>query len=48
LDWQFSSAEAIRTGMIRELRRFNPNLTVVNDTLERLGATARPFTNAVL
>jgi hypothetical protein len=39
---------AIRTGMIRELRRFNPNLTVVNDALERLGAGARPFSNAVL
>jgi hypothetical protein len=44
----FPAAETIRTGMIRELRRFNPNLTVVNDTLERLGAGPRPFTNAVL
>jgi hypothetical protein len=34
--------------MIREVRRFNPNLTMVSDTLERLGATARPFTNGVL
>jgi len=44
----FPGAETIRTGMIRELGRFNPNLTMVNDTLERLGAAARPFTNALL
>jgi hypothetical protein len=40
--------QAIRKGMIRELRQFSPNLTVVNDALERLGAGARPFSNAVL
>jgi hypothetical protein len=44
----FSGVQAIRTGMIRELRWFNPNLTIVSDRLERLGATTRPFTNAVL
>jgi hypothetical protein len=46
-DRPFSGAEAIRTDVIRELRRFNPNLTMINDAIERLGATARPFTNAV-
>jgi hypothetical protein len=38
----------IRTGMICELRLFNPNLTVDNDARERLGAALRPLTNAVL
>jgi len=37
----------IKAGMIQELKKFNPNLTVVNDALERLGAGTRPFTNAV-
>jgi hypothetical protein len=44
----FSGEQAIRTGMIREIGWFNPNLTMVSDALERLGATPRPFTNAVL
>lgn len=47
-DQPLPNAEPIRTGMIRELRKFNPDLTVINDVLERLGAGARPFTNAVL
>ena len=47
-DQPLPNAEPIRTGMIRELRKFNPSLTVINDALERLGAGARPFTNAVL
>ena len=46
-DRPFPGAGSIRTGMIRELGRLNPNLTMVSDTLERLGAAARPFTNAV-
>jgi hypothetical protein len=44
----FSGEQAIRTGIIRELRWFKPNLTVVSDGLEQLGAMTRPFTNAVL
>jgi hypothetical protein len=44
----FPAAEAIKTGMIRELGRFNPNRTVVNDALERLGGATRAFSNAVL
>jgi hypothetical protein len=31
-------AEPIRTGMISELKRFNPNLTVIDNALKRLGA----------
>jgi hypothetical protein len=48
----FPAAEAIRTGMIRELRRFNPNLTVINyarsgsaqlrDALQTPGCKSRP------
>jgi hypothetical protein len=34
----FSGEQAIRTGMIHELRWFKPNLTVVSDGLEQLGA----------
>jgi hypothetical protein len=34
--------------MIRELGRFNLNLTVVNDARERLGAGPRPFKTVVL
>jgi hypothetical protein len=44
----FAGEQAIRTGMIRELRWFKPNLTVVSDALEQLGAMTRPFTIAVL
>jgi hypothetical protein len=44
----FSGEQAIRTGMIREFKWLNPNLTMVSDALERLGATTRPFTNALL
>jgi hypothetical protein len=47
-DERLPGADAIRNGMIRQLKRFNPNLTVVNDALERLSAGARPFTNAVI
>lgn len=47
-DRPFPGSDAIRTGMLRELRRFNPNLTMVNDTLERLDEAVRPVTNAVL
>jgi hypothetical protein len=34
--------------MIAQLNRFNPDLTVVDDTLERLGAGPRPWSNAIL
>jgi hypothetical protein len=44
----FFGEQAISTGMIREPRLLNPDLTMVSDPLERLGATTRPFTNAVL
>jgi hypothetical protein len=44
----FSGEHAIRTGMIRELRWRNQNMTMVSDAVERLGATTRPFTKAVL
>jgi len=47
-DEPLPDAEPIKTGMMGELRKFSPNLTVVNDALERLGAGARPFSNAVL
>jgi hypothetical protein len=47
-DRPLPDAGPIRTGMIRELKKFNANLTVVQDALERLGAGARPLSNAVL
>jgi hypothetical protein len=34
--------------MIARLNRFNPDLTVVDDTLERLGAGRRPWSNVIL
>jgi hypothetical protein len=34
--------------MIAQLSRFNQDLTVVDDTLERLGARRRPWSNAIL
>jgi hypothetical protein len=34
--------------MIAQLTRFNSDLTVVDDTLERLGAGPRPWSNAIL
>jgi len=40
--------EPIRKGMIVQLSRFNSDLTVVDDTLERLGAGPRPWSNAIL
>jgi hypothetical protein len=40
--------KAIRKGMIELLRRFNPDLTVVDNTLERLGAGVRPWSSAIL
>jgi hypothetical protein len=44
----FSGEQAAKTGLIRELGWFNPYLTMLNDAFERLGATTRPFTNAML
>jgi hypothetical protein len=38
----------LRKAMIAQLDRFNPDLTVVDDTLERLGAGPRPWSNAIL
>jgi hypothetical protein len=38
----------IRTGMIAQLKNFNPYYTEVDDTLFRLGALEHPWTNAVL
>jgi hypothetical protein len=40
--------EPLRTAMIAQLSRFNQDLTVVDDTLERLGARRRPWSNAIL
>jgi hypothetical protein len=34
--------------MIAQLKRFNSDLTVVDDTLERLGAGPRAWSNAIL
>jgi hypothetical protein len=38
----------IRTGMIAQLRSFNPYYTEVDDALVRLGAKKHPWTNAIL
>jgi hypothetical protein len=43
-----SSPERIKAGMIEQLRRFSPDLTMVDDTLERLGAGVRPWSSAIL
>jgi hypothetical protein len=40
--------EAIRKGMIAQLGRFNADLTVVDDALERLSVRPRPWSSAVL
>ncbi len=40
--------QLIRKGMIAQMCRFNADLTVVDDTLERLGAKVRPWSNAIL
>jgi hypothetical protein len=40
--------EPLRQAMIGQLKRFNPDLTVVDDTLERLGAGPRAWSNAIL
>jgi hypothetical protein len=42
-DWR-----PIKTGVIAELSRFHPDLTVVDDALERLGGSVRPWSNAIL
>jgi len=42
------NTEPLRKAMIAQLSRFNPDLTVVDDTLERLGARPRPWSNAIL
>ena len=41
-------AAAIKSGMIAQLRTFNPYYTVVDDALARLGGRLHPWTNAVL
>ncbi len=41
-------AAAIRDGMIRQLKTFNPYYTMVDDALARLGARQHPWTDAVL
>ena len=38
----------IRTGMIAQLKIFNPYYTEVDDALVRLGASEHPWTNAIL
>ena len=43
-----ADTEPLRKAMIAQLKRFNPDLTVVDDTLERLGAGSRPWSNAIL
>jgi hypothetical protein len=43
-----ADTEPLRKAMIAQLSRFNPDLTVVDDTLERLGAGPRPWSNAIL
>jgi hypothetical protein len=43
-----ADTEPLRTAMIAQLSRFNQDLTVVDDTLDRLGARRRPWSNAIL
>jgi hypothetical protein len=43
-----ADTEPLRKAMIGQLSRFNSDLTVVDDTLERLGAGPRPWSNAIL
>ena len=43
-----TDTEPLRKAMIAQLNRFNPDLTVVDDTLERLGAGPRAWSNAIL
>jgi hypothetical protein len=43
-----ADTESLRKAMIAQLNRFNPDLTVVDDTLERLGAGPRPWSNTIL
>jgi hypothetical protein len=43
-----ADTEPLRKAMIAQLERFNADLTVVDDTLERLGAGPRPWSNAIL
>ncbi len=43
-----ADTEPLRKAMIAQLKRFNPDLTVVDDALERLGAGPRPWSNAIL
>ena len=39
---------AIKSGMVAELKKFNPYYTVVDDALSRIGGRLHPWTNAVL
>jgi hypothetical protein len=43
-----ADTESLRKAMICRLSRFNSDLTDVDDTLERLGAGPRPWSNAIL
>ena len=43
-----ADTEPLRKAMIAQLSRFNSDLTVVDDTLERLRARPRPWSNAIL
>ncbi len=43
-----TDTEPLRKAMIGQLNRFNSDLTVVDDTLERLGAGHRAWSNAIL
>ncbi len=44
----FPDAERLRAAIVVQLRQFNPQLTVIEDTLERLDAGRRIHSNAVL
>lgn len=47
-DRELGDPNPIRDGMIAALGRFNQDLTVIDDTRERLGAQRRAWSNAVL
>jgi hypothetical protein len=47
-DRDFPKAERLRLGMIDAMDVFDPHITMVADTLERLGAGRRPFSNVLL
>ena len=44
----FPDSKRLRAAIVAQLRQFNPQLTVIGDTLERLNAGRRMHSNAVL